>query len=196
MPTPMTARAVFLDRDGVLVEDVNLLTSADQARILEGVPEALRALHEAGFKLLVVSNQSVVARGLISEDEVESIQGTIASLLQRQGAPALDGFYYCPHHPEATVAAFRRQCQCRKPLAGMLEQAALDHGVALDRSFMVGDRPTDIAAGRRAGCRTIWVQTGRHNDPLIQVPIPFELPQADFVCPNLAAAAEWILRTP
>lgn len=194
MPTA-GSRAVFLDRDGVLIEDVNLLTAADQVRILEGVPEALRQLHQAGFKLIVVSNQSVVARGLISEDEVESIQGTIASMLQRRGAPALDGFYYCPHHPEATVAGYRQQCQCRKPSDGMLRQAALDHAVVLDRSFMIGDRPTDIAAGQRAGCRTVWVQTGRHHDPLIQVPTHFEIPQADFVCPNLAAAADWILRT-
>ena len=139
--------AVFLDRDGVLIEDVHLLTRPEQVVIPPGVPAALRALGEAGFKLIVVSNQPVVARGLASEAEVRAVHTHMESLLQSAGAPPLDGIYFCPHHPNATLAAYRVDCDCRKPRPGLFRRAAAELDIDLSASFAVGDRITDIIAG-------------------------------------------------
>jgi D-glycero-D-manno-heptose 1,7-bisphosphate phosphatase len=185
--------AVFLDRDGVIVEDVHLLTATDQLRILDGVPAALAELAAAGFRLIVVSNQPVVARGLVSEQEVAAIQRELGRRLRAASGISLDGDYFCPHHPRADVPEYRLDCDCRKPRPGMLLRAAADHDLDLSRSFMVGDRITDISAGHSAGCRTVLVETGRHDDPPIETadrPDPTLRP--DHSCPDLAAAAEWI----
>lgn len=187
-------RAVFLDRDGVLIEDAGLLVEAAGILIPDGVPEALRLLHEAGWSLVVVSNQAVVARGLLSEAGVESLQEEVEARLQALGAPKLDGFYYCPHHPAATLPAYRVDCDCRKPKPGLLLKAAAELNIDPKRSFMIGDRPSDLLAGRRAGCRAIWVQTGRHRDPPIESSWGPETDvPAAFVCDTLLAAARWIL---
>src|ERR1041385_3505620 len=116
-------RAVFLDRDGVLIEDVNLLTRREQIRILPGVPEALERLKQSGFSLIVVSNQTVVARGLASEDEVRESNDSLQKLLIQTGGPSLDGWYFCPHHPNATLTAYRQICDCRKPRPGLFLHA-------------------------------------------------------------------------
>jgi D-glycero-D-manno-heptose 1,7-bisphosphate phosphatase len=189
---PDGSPAVFLDRDGVLVEDAGLLTEASQIRVLPGAVEGLSLLRRAGFRLVVVSNQAVVARGLLTEAEVVSLHGEVEAAL---GTPPLDGFYFCPHHPKATLPTYRMACACRKPSPGMLLQAASDLGLDLAASFMVGDRPTDLIAGERAGCRTIWVQTGQHDAPLIETGEVLDPPRPDFICENLAAAARWILGT-
>jgi D-glycero-D-manno-heptose 1,7-bisphosphate phosphatase len=187
-------RGVFLDRDGVILEDNGLLVDARDFRILPGVPEALRLLHEAGFVLVVVSNQAVVARGLLTETALLALQGALEVQLRTQGAPPLDGFYYCPHHPSATLAVYRMDCPCRKPRPGLLLRAAQDLHLDLSTSFMVGDRPTDLQAGARAGCRTVWVQTGRHGDKPIETAERLEpMSPPAFVCDTLIAAAGWIL---
>jgi D-glycero-D-manno-heptose 1,7-bisphosphate phosphatase len=187
---------VFLDRDGVLVEDAGLLTRAEDIRILPGVPEGLRRLKEAGFLLVVVSNQAAVARGLLDLEAVEALHQVVVDRLGEAGAPPLDGFYFCPHHPQATLAAFRADCACRKPGPGLLLRAGEELHLDLGSCFMVGDRPTDILAGARAGCRTVWVRTGQHDAPLIQTTEKIEtLSVADRQCPDLAAAADWILST-
>jgi D-glycero-D-manno-heptose 1,7-bisphosphate phosphatase len=198
MPSPSPARsrprrAVFLDRDGVLVEDAGLLTDPADIRILPGVPEALGRLRAAGFLLVVVSNQAVVARGLLDLAAMEALHREVETRLRAAGAPALDGFYYCPHHPHATLAAFRADCPCRKPRPGLLLRAAKDLELDLAGSFMVGDRPTDLLAGIRAGCRTVWVRTGQHLAEPIQTSEKLgDLPRADWECADLAGASEWI----
>jgi D-glycero-D-manno-heptose 1,7-bisphosphate phosphatase len=190
------SRAVFLDRDGVLIEDVHLLTRPEQVVIPPDVPGALRALGEAGFKLVVVSNQPVVARGLASEPDVRAVNAHMESLLQRAGAPPLDGIYFCPHHPNATLTAYRVDCDCRKPRPGLLRRAAVELGIDLGASFAVGDRITDIMAGAKAGCRTVLVQTGRHEEKPIETSEPLdETIQPDHICADLAAAVEWILKS-
>jgi D-glycero-D-manno-heptose 1,7-bisphosphate phosphatase len=186
-------RAVFLDRDGVLIEDMNLLVHPGQIRILPGVAEAIVLLKEAGFVLLVVSNQPVVARGLIDESQVRTLQQEVEARLVLQGCARLDGFYFCPHHPKATLPAYRQVCECRKPRPGLLLRAAAEHGVDLAGSFMVGDRPTDLVAGERAGCRTVWVETGQHLAPPIETGEPLPLVRPDHVCADLLHAARWIL---
>lgn len=189
-------RAVFLDRDGVLVEDIDLLTRASDLRVLRGVPPALGRLRQAGFRLIVVSNQTVVARGLATEAEVREVNAALDQLLRNAGAPPLDGIYFCPHHPRATLPAYRMTCDCRKPRPGLILQAAREHGIDPASSFLVGDRLTDIAAGAHAGCRTVLVETGRHTQPPIETAEPLEPGlRPDFVCPDLGAAADWILQT-
>jgi D-glycero-D-manno-heptose 1,7-bisphosphate phosphatase len=190
-------RAVFLDRDGVLVEDRGLVLEAAELRILPGVPEALDLLHRAGFALVVVSNQAVVARGLLSEQGLLDLQAALEARLGQLGAPSLDAFYHCPHHPSATLAEYRQDCPCRKPRPGLILQAARDLDLDLQASFMVGDRPTDIQAGKSAGCRTIWIQTGRHADTPIETNEPLDPePLADHVCASLPEAVPWILGAP
>jgi D-glycero-D-manno-heptose 1,7-bisphosphate phosphatase len=186
--------AVFLDRDGVLIEDVDFLLDPAQIRILEGVPEALVQLKTLGFKMIVVSNQAVVARGLADEAGVVELQREVEKRLAGMGGPSLDGFYFCPHHPNATLPDYRQICNCRKPQPGMLFRAAEERGISLPDSFMIGDRPTDILAGQRAGCRNVWVQTGKHTAPMIETAGPIAHPQADHICSSLLEAAQWIRR--
>lgn len=186
--------AVFLDRDGVLVEDCDLITRPEQFRVLPGVPEALARLHVAGFALVVVSNQAVVARGLATEMEVEQLNRHLEQVLVRAGAPQLERWYFCPHHPAATLPAYRVDCACRKPRPGMLERAARELGLDLKASFMVGDRWTDVAAGARAGCRTVLLETGQHLAPPIQTSEPIAVPlPPDAIRGGLREAAEWII---
>ena len=187
--------AVFLDRDGVLVEDVDLLTRAEDFVILDGVPRALGCLQRAGFRLVVISNQTVVARGLASENDVRALNVRLQQLLERAGGARLDAWYFCPHHPNATLPAYRVNCDCRKPRPGLLLRAAREHDLDLAASFAVGDRITDIIAGTRAGCRTILVQTGKHLDLPIQTSEPLDLAiEPDHTCADLEAATRWILK--
>ncbi len=194
MPLRKSERAVFLDRDGVLVEDAGLLTRAADFRLLPGVPAALTALKNAGFRLVVVTNQTIVARGLATEQDVVTLNAHLQRLLTQAGAPPLDGCYFCPHHPKATLPAYRVDCECRKPKPGLLLRAAQEHGLDLGSSFAVGDRITDIIAGARAGCRTILVQTGRHTEAPIETAEPLDTSiQPDHTCADLPGAAAWIL---
>jgi D-glycero-D-manno-heptose 1,7-bisphosphate phosphatase len=157
-------RAIFLDRDGVLIEDSHLVTSIGQMRVLPGVAEALKLLKEAGFKLIVITNQPAIARGILDSARLEAMHQHLNSLFA--DAP-LDQFYFCPHHPEATVQDYRIHCECRKPKPGMLLQAASEMGIDLTRSFLVGDRLSDICAGFKAGVKTILVRSGCHEAPPI-----------------------------
>jgi D-glycero-D-manno-heptose 1,7-bisphosphate phosphatase len=187
--------AVFLDRDGVLVEDLGLVARAEDLRILPDVPHALGRLRQAGLVLVVITNQPVIARGLASETDIRTVHQQLEEGLIAAGAPKLDAWYFCPHHPKAEVAAYRVICHCRKPRPGMLRQAARDLGLDLAASYMVGDRITDIAAGASAGCRTVQVETGKHTATPITLVEPLDPNLApDHVCPGLAAAADWILR--
>lgn len=187
-------RAVFLDRDGVLVEDVDLLTRADQLHLLPGVPAALNALRNTGFVLVVVSNQPVVARGLVTEEEVATIHTELDGLMLAAGGPAMDRYYFCPHHPKGTLPVYRLDCDCRKPKPGLLWRAARELNLDLRTSFLVGDRITDIIAGARAGCRTVLVETGKHLAKPIETSEPLDTTIGpDQVCADLPAATEWIL---
>ena len=187
----MPHKAAFLDRDGVLVSDSGLVTEAGQFVLLEGVPAALWLLKQAGFRLIAITNQAVVARGLISEEDLRGLHDALQDLLVTQGAPKLDAIYACPHHPNADLPEYKLDCQCRKPRPGLILQAANENCVDLRQSFMIGDRLTDIVAGQRAGCRTILLQTGQHNAAPIQTVDPLEniLPP-DYVEPDLYAAAK------
>jgi D-glycero-D-manno-heptose 1,7-bisphosphate phosphatase len=144
-------RAVFLDRDGTLIEDVGYLSDPDTVEFIEGAIEGLRALGGLGFALVLVSNQSGIARGLISGEQADAVHERFVSALADKGVE-LDDVRYCPHGPD-------EGCPCRKPLPGLILDATAALGIDLERSFVVGDKDADVEAGRRAGCRTI--QFGR-----------------------------------
>ena len=184
--------AVFLDRDGVLIENVHLLTQPKDIHIMTGVPQALKMLRAIGFQLIVVSNQTVISRGLATEEEVRALNEEIQRLVEQAGGPRIDAFYFCPHHPRATVPAYRVDCACRKPRPGLILCAAREHELDLRGSFVVGDRITDIIAGALAGCRTVLVQTGAHLAPPIETNEPLDLSiLPDRTSANLVEAAQW-----
>lgn len=151
--------AVFLDRDGVVIEDVNYLGDPDRVRLIPGSAEAVAELNRAGWAVVIVSNQSGVARGLFSLAAVDAVHAHLAVMLRNHGA-RIDSFLFCPHHPEAEMPEFRADCDCRKPRPGMLLCAAAELGLDLAESWMIGDRESDLAAGAAAGCRTALVRTG------------------------------------
>ncbi|HXG60690.1 MAG TPA: HAD family hydrolase [Planctomycetota bacterium] len=179
-------RAVFLDRDGTLVEERGYVTTPEDLVLLPGAAAAVRALREAGWKVFVVSNQAAVARGLITEDELAAIHLRLAALLAAEGA-RLDGLYVCPHHPEGTIEAYALECGCRKPRPGLLEQAAREHDLDLARCVTVGDSPRDLEAGKAAGTRTVLVRTGHGRQAEAAGA------EADHVADDLARAADWII---
>jgi D-glycero-D-manno-heptose 1,7-bisphosphate phosphatase len=179
--------AVFLDKDGTLIEDVPYNVDASLMRLTPGAGGALRRLSDAGYKLFVVSNQAGVARGLFPESALRGVAECLESMLASYGV-ALDGFYYCPHHPEATVPEYAASCLCRKPAPGMLVRAVAEHGVTLEQSWMIGDILNDVEAGRRAGCRTILLDNGNETEwELSRLRLP------DCVVSDLNAAADRIL---
>ena len=151
----MQAGAVFLDRDGTINVDTGYVSSPDDVRLLPGAGEAVARLNRAGWRVIVVSNQSGLARGMFDERTLEEIHDRLRELLAAEGA-RLDAIYVCPHLAEgAAVAQYEIDCDCRKPADGLLRRAAEQWGVDLAASWMVGDSDRDVEAGRRAGCRTI-----------------------------------------
>lgn len=151
--------AIFLDRDGVIMEEGNYIATPQQVRLIPGAAEAIAQLNRAGWRVVVATNQSGIARGYFSAAAVERVHERLVQLLACSGA-RLDGIYVCPHHPEGGVEAYRRQCDCRKPRPGLLYQAAGELQLDLSRSWLVGDRLSDLEAGATAGCRTVLVRTG------------------------------------
>lgn len=159
-------RAVFIDKDGTLIPDIPYNVDPEVISLSPGAGETLRRLQRRGYLLIVVSNQSGIARGLFRESALSPVRDRLDALLREHGA-SLDGFYYCPHLPpgEATVPVYARNCDCRKPQPGMLLRAARIQGIDLARSWMIGDIAADREAGLRAGCRTILIE--KPYDPII-----------------------------
>jgi D-glycero-D-manno-heptose 1,7-bisphosphate phosphatase len=185
----VTRPAVFLDRDGTMIEDVGYLNSLDRVTYFPWTVDAIRALNRAGLPVVVVTNQAGIARGFLPEAFVEDTHRLISAKLEAGGA-RIDAYYYCPHHPDGTVEPHARRCDCRKPGRGMADRAAKDLGLDLARSFVVGDTWLDVGLARAIGARGILVRTGA--GAAWEVRPPQDL-AADVVVDNLAAAASWIL---
>lgn len=151
-------RAVFIDRDGTLNIEKEYLYRAEDFEFIPGAPEAIRLLNQAGILVIIVTNQSGVARGYYTEEDVENLHRHIERELQMYGAH-IDAWFYCPHHPSGR-GSYALPCNCRKPLPGMLYEAAERYNIDLGNSTMIGDKRADSEAGLAAGCRTILVRTG------------------------------------
>lgn len=163
--------AVFLDRDGTLIREVNYLSRPEEIEILPGVGDALRSLREYGFKLIVVTNQSAVARGRLSESKLASIHDLLRAKLACEGA-VLDGIYYCPHHPTEGQGQYRIVCDCRKPKTGMVDQAIKDFHLDALASYLVGDQAIDIELAKQVGARGILICDGLPRAPADRAEVP------------------------
>lgn len=152
-------KAVFLDRDGCINKEVHHLHRMDQLRILPRVVEAIHRLNKLDLFVVVITNQSAVAHGLASREEIEKIHLTLQKRLVNKLAK-IDAIYYCPHHPEGKIAIYKIKCKCRKPETGLIKKAAKEFNIDLKKSFMIGDRTVDILTGQKAGLKTILVKTG------------------------------------
>lgn len=152
-------KAVFLDKDGTLIRDVPYNVDPAKIRLYPDVPEALQLLQQHGYRLVVISNQSGVARGYFEEPALTGVRDELSAQVGKYGV-TLDGFYYCPHHPQGTVAAYTMDCLCRKPKPGLLLRAAQELTIDLTCSWMIGDTPSDVEAGETAGCRSILISSG------------------------------------
>ncbi len=184
--------AVFLDRDGTINEEVNLLTKPEQIKLIEGVAEGIKLLNEKNILVIVTTNQPVVARNLITEEQLKEVNAELVKQLEKKGAH-IDAVYYCPHHPEkdhpeANNPKYRRVCDYRKPAIGMILKAAKAFKIDIKKSYVVGDKTVDVKFGKNAGCTTILVRTGcGGKDKKYNV-------VADYECGNLLEACKLIIR--
>ena len=183
--------AVFIDRDGTLTEEVGYVNHPRRLRLLPRSAEAIRRLNRSGLKAVMVTNQSGVARGYFSEEVLQAVNEALVSQIKAEGA-YLDGLYVCLHHPTEGTPPYRAACDCRKPEPGLLTRAAADLGLDLSRSWMVGDKISDVLVARRAGAGSILVLTGyglgewEYRRSLWPA-------QPDHVAEDLLGAVEWIL---
>ena len=182
--------AAFIDRDGTINEDTDLLTKKEQIRIIPGAIEGIKILNGLGILAIIVTNQPVVARNLITEDELKEINQTIIAEI-RKGGGKIDAVYYCPHHPEknhpeANDPKYRRECKCRKPSTGMIKQATKRFKINTQNSYVIGDRTVDIRMAKNAGCKSILVKTGSSGKDGKYKTKP------DYTCKNLLEAAKLI----
>jgi D,D-heptose 1,7-bisphosphate phosphatase len=159
----MLHQAVFLDKDGTLIKDVPYNVDPELIGLTPGAVEGLQGLSAAGYELIVITNQSGVARGYFPESALVAVEERVRQLLAGVGVP-LAGFYYCPHHPDGVVQEFATNCYCRKPEPGLLLRAADNHGIDLSQSWFIGDILNDVEAGRRAGCKTVLIDNGNETE--------------------------------
>ena len=159
-------KAIFLDRDGTIIADRGFVHKKEDVELLPGAARAIRMANQAGFLVVVVTNQSGVARGYFTEKEVQALHQHLTEILAQEGA-RIDAFYYCPHHPEATVEAYRKACSCRKPWPGLILKAARELSIDLTQSWMIGDSPRDVEAGKKAGCKTILLDENTNLEKAI-----------------------------
>lgn len=176
-------RALFIDRDGTLVHAVHYPSHAEQLRLYDHIGPPLRELQQSGFCLIVITNQSGIAHGYFNEIDLQQMHDGLTQQLQDVGVH-LDAIYYCPHHPQGKIPEFTQTCDCRKPQAGMLLQAASDLAIDLERSWFIGDILDDIEAGNRANCHTILVDQGTESRPETTLRSP------TFIAPNTVTALE------
>ena len=184
--------AVFLDRDGTIIEDVGYLDRIERLELFPWSTDAIRALNQAGLRVVVVTNQSGIARKYFAEAFVAETHRALDARLAEGGA-RIDAYYYCPHHPDGKLPEYSRLCDCRKPGRALVDRACTDLGLDPARSYVVGDTWRDVGLARAVGARALLVRTGAGA---IEEQRPPAGVAADAVVDNLAAAASWILMNP
>jgi len=184
-------KAVFLDRDGTINEEMGYINHIDRFILLPRTAEAIRMINSHGFKAVVVTNQSGVARGIFPELLVKEVHRKMEDLLRADGAH-IDGVYYCPHHPDFGPPEYRKRCTCRKPATGMIERACHDLGLDPKKSYMVGDRITDLEFADKIGAKGILVLTGFGKGEVAYGDGRWR-EKAHFIARDLYEAVEWII---
>ncbi|MBU0686752.1 MAG: HAD family hydrolase [Candidatus Margulisbacteria bacterium] len=184
-------KAVFLDKDGTINEDVGYLDDPAKLTVFPYSAQAIKILNDAGFKVIIVSNQAGIARGILTEDIYQAIDKKTHKIILQDGG-IIDASYYCPHHPEHGIHPYRTKCENRKPNPGMLKKGEKEFDLDLSKCYMIGDKISDIQAGHNAGVKTILVKTGYGKDH-VNNPKLKELNPV-FIGENLLEAAEWIVK--
>ena len=185
-------KAVFLDRDGTVNEEVGYLADLSRLRLIPGAGAAIKRLNQADYKVILVTNQSGVARGYFPESLVHEAHERLTDMLREEGA-ALDGIYYCPHHPTEGNAGYTMTCDCRKPGTGLIDKAMKDFDIDRNRSFLIGDKWSDVELAQRAGILAILVMSGfAPDDPGNKRPDYVRDP--DYSASTISDAVEWIMR--
>jgi len=181
-------KAVFFDRDGVLNIDNDFVTEINQVVLYENTPDIIAYCRDLGFKIFVITNQAIVARGMITENKLLQLNEEYKELLIKKNPNAVvDKIYYCPHHPNANLEKYRVNCKCRKPHPGMIIAASEEFDINLNQSYMIGDRISDITAGSLAGCKTVHCLTGKHTEnPIISDIKTDEALKPDFLINNIS----------
>ena len=187
----MKQPAVFLDRDGTVCEEVGYLREVKDLQLIPGSAQAIRKIRQAGWKVVIISNQSGVARGYLTEETVQTIHTALREMLLKEEAE-IDGIYYCPHHPKGNPP-YNMQCDCRKPKAGMLKQATKDLDLDLNRSIVIGDKLSDVQTAQRLNIPGILVLTGFGKGELEKYQQNWEK-KPDHIAENLLEAASWFLK--
>ncbi len=182
--------AVFIDRDGVINREVDHLRDENQVVLLPNVGEAIKRVNALNIPVIIVTNQSAVARGFITEPQLHNIHKSLLGLLSATGA-FIDRIYYCPHHPEIGSRDYKIRCACRKPKDGMLIKAAEEFNIKLSNSTMIGDSISDLQAAWNAGCKSILVLTG-HGQKTQQM-LEHEENKPDYIANDLSDAIDWVI---
>ena len=185
-------RAVFLDRDGTICEEVGYIDSIERLHLIPRSAAAIKLLNERGFRVVMVTNQSGVARGFFPEAFLEELHAELRRRLREEGA-YLDGIYYCPHHPDIGDPPYRQRCRCRKPATGLVEDAVKELGLDCSQSYMIGDRGNDIEFGHQIGAKGVLVLTGYGKGEWEYCRDRWKV-KPDHVAPDLYGAVQWILK--
>lgn len=185
-------KAVFLDRDGTIIRKVKKdITKTSQLRLYHDASTALKILQQNGYKLIIITNQSLIARGLIPESKLNYIHKYLKKLLAKKRVK-IDSIYYCPHHPEGIIKRYRRICNCRKPQAGLLRKAMGDFNIEPSQSFFIGDSLKDMQAAKKAGIKSILVLTGYGKKTSKDIKKSMSI----HIAANLLKASQWIISQP
>lgn len=180
----MSYKAVFLDRDGTLNIEKNYLYRKEDFEFIDGAIESIKIFHDCGYKVIVITNQAGIAKGYFKEEDVIFLHQHISEKLKANNT-YVDGYYYCPHHKDGTITEYTIDCECRKPKAGMLYQAAKDHDLDLSKSFIIGDNETDILSGKYAHLKSCFLVRSGH-------PIDEKNTQADYVFNSIIDVAIYL----
>ena len=191
-PELVSRIAVFIDRDGTATEEVGYLNNIERLKLIKGTSNAIGLLNKKGLKVIVVTNQAGVARGYFPEELIHKANERLKKLLSRSGA-YLDGIYYCPHHPDGKNEKYRKTCNCRKPNPGMIETAADELNIDISRSYVVGDKLSDVLLAHNVGAKGILVLTGYGKGEIEYLSGEYKQ-KPDCVADDLYDAVKWILK--